>query len=139
MRLRPALLCFFLVFSLNGPAKGGPATERQNPASSAAEVACRALEVRRDEAKTVTVVVFHHAGEKSRSPLSELLRAHSGAVVEVTAEGTPGVAWRGTVFRLKSCFGRGLLLLPATATLGEGAVFRLRLLQLRAAALPLEQ
>jgi hypothetical protein len=122
--------------SFASTAKGGPAQASPQPAGNNAEVECRALEVHTDAAKTVTVVVFHHASEKSRSALAELLRAHSGALVEVAAEGTQGNAWQGTVFRMKSCFGRGLLLLPATAALSKGAVFHLRLPQLRAGATP---
>ena len=73
------------------------------------------------------MVVFHHSDEFSRAPLAALLHEHSEAAVDVKIEGGAEQSWRGTVFRLKSCFGRGLLLLPAAAPIKDGTVFRLRL------------
>jgi hypothetical protein len=54
-----------------------------------------------------------------------LLRQHSGENVQVQiGDETPTNA---SVFRLKSCFGRGLLLLPADAPpLKDGATFVLK-------------
>jgi len=90
-----------------------------------ARIACRALETRTDDELKVTVVVFHQRDEGQRSQLAELLRGHSGQMVEVqTADG----AWhRARMVRLKSCFGRGLLLLPAPAPFPERTEFVLRL------------
>jgi len=92
----------------------------------AGTIACRALEVHTDNELKVTVVVFHQRDEAERSQLATLLRGHSGEMVEVQAgDGT----WRrARMMRLKSCFGRGLLLLTAPAAFSERADFVLRLL-----------
>ena len=127
MRLQPDRICAVFGILLACVAARGTAESRPRAANPDAWVACRALEVHTESARGTAVVLFHHADESSRAPLGEFLRAHSGAAVEIKIEGAAGEPVPGTVFRLKSCFGRGLLLLPAPAPLKEGAVFRLRL------------
>ena len=127
MRVLPLLISTLLVFPMTSSARGGSASAPQQDAKPSTAVACRAMEVHTDEAGRTTVVVFHHAGEASRATLSALLRAHSGAAVDVQLEAGPSGTWRGTMFRLASCFGRGLLLLPAAPPVKSGAVFHLRL------------
>jgi len=88
-------------------------------------IACRALETHTDDELKVTVVVFHQRDEGQRSQLAELLRGHSGQMVEVQAGDGP---WHhARLVRLKSCFGRGLLILPASAPFLERTEFMLRL------------
>ncbi len=94
----------------------GPAAARQ-PASAARTaplVACQALEVHTDATLGVTIVVFHQRDDDDRSRVGALLRAHDGAAVEFQT--SDGAAHPATVMRLKSCFGRGLLLFRAGAT-----------------------
>lgn len=93
--------------------------------AAASAVACRALEVHADATLGVTVVVFHQRDDADRERVGALLRAHDGAVVEFqTRDG----AWHAaTAMRLKSCFGRGLLLFRAgAAALVEKDEFLLR-------------
>jgi len=88
-------------------------------------VLCRVLEVYSDDALKVSVVVFHQKDEAQRSQLTALLREHSGAMVELQAADGK---WRpARLARLKSCFGRGLLILPTPAPFAEHADFTLRL------------
>jgi len=87
-------------------------------------IACRALESHTDAELKVTVVVFHQRDEAQRSQLAELLRGHSGAMVDVQA--ADGVWRRARMVRLKSCFGRGLLMLAAPAPFSDRAEFSLR-------------
>jgi hypothetical protein len=114
--LKPAAGCFatslVILLSLHVLAAwAGPSPEE----ASEQVVACRVLEAHTIEQLRVTAVIFHQRDAKDRDRLSELLRRHAEAPVEVQ---TAGGAWnRATVARLKSCFGRGLLLLPL------GAVF----------------
>jgi hypothetical protein len=83
------------------------------------------LEAHTDSELRVTVVVFHQRDETQRSQLAPLLRGHSGEMVEVQAGGG---AWRrARMVRLKSCFGRGLLILPASGAFPERGEFMLRL------------
>jgi hypothetical protein len=86
------------------------------------------MEVHTDAANRTTVIVFHQRDEASRAALAELLRAHSGDTVEIRA-GEEQSWRRAIVFRLKSCLGRGLLLVPSDETqLKEGGEFHLKLL-----------
>lgn len=73
----------------------------------------------------VVAVVFHQVEKADQPRLGSLLREHSGeeAQVQIGAQTLDEVS----VFRLKSCFGRGLLLLPANALpLKDGATFILK-------------
>jgi hypothetical protein len=110
-----------LILSILSGAQAAP----QAAAAGAGTIACRALETHTDDALKVTVVVFHQRDEAQRSQLATLLHAHSGVMVEVQAgDGT----WRrARLVRLKSCFGRGLLMLPAPAPFSDHAEFALRL------------
>jgi hypothetical protein len=98
----------------------------QSHAESAAEtVACRVIESKRSSTLGVELVVFHHAEAASREQLSAFLENHDGSSVEFQ---TAGGDWQpATVFRLKSCFGRGLLVFPvARAHLPPGQTFLIR-------------
>jgi len=88
-----------------------PAGATQTAAADATgSVACRALEVHTSERPAVTVAVFHQRDKQDQPRLSALLQKNSGASVMVQiGDG----AWQhAMVVRLKSCFGRGLLILP---------------------------
>lgn len=88
-------------------------------------VACRVLEVHTATQPGVTLLVFHQREANDRARLGTLLRERDGAAVQFQ---TPDGQWHAaTVLRLKSCFGRGLLLFPAgTAPLAEKDEFTLR-------------
>lgn len=88
-------------------------------------IPCRVLEVHTSREPNVTVVVFHQQESQDRARLSASLRAHSGESIEF--ETRDGARHAATLLRLKSCFGRGLLLFPVgTATLAEKEAFVLR-------------
>ncbi|MFI5110779.1 MAG: hypothetical protein ACHP78_18310 [Terriglobales bacterium] len=110
----------FLIPPALSPAQTAPPTT-----PDAGMIACRALEAHTDAELKVAVVVFHQRDEGQRSQLAALLREHSGAMVEVqSGDGT----WRrARLVRLKSCFGRGMLLVPAPAPFSGRAQFVLRL------------
>jgi len=88
-------------------------------------IACRALEAHSDDALKVTVVVFHQRDEAQRTQLAALLREHSGEMAEVQAG--DGIWRQARLVRLKSCFGRGLLMLAAAPPFADRAEFLLRL------------
>jgi hypothetical protein len=72
---------------------------------------CRAMEVFVAGRVGATAVIFHQRDKADGPRLGELLLAHSGEEVEFQ---TPDGRWhRATVVRMKSCFGRGLLLFAA--------------------------
>lgn len=124
--LKPVAGCFgtslVILLSLQLlDARAGPSPEE----ASEQVVACRVLEAHSSAQFRVTAVIFHQRDAKDRDRLGELLRRHSEAPVELQ---TTGGAWHpATVARLKSCFGRGLLLLPdGTASLPEKGEFLLK-------------
>lgn len=88
-------------------------------------IACRAMEVFVAERIGATAIIFHQRDKVDGPRLGELLMAHSGEEVEF--ETRDGRWHRATVVRMKSCFGRGLLLFAAgEATLAAKDEFVLR-------------
>jgi len=95
------------------------------PAPVPETIACRVLEAHTSEQQRVAVVIFHQRNTRDRAQLGTLLRKRSGVSVEFQT--TDGKWHTGTVLRLKSCFGRGLLLFPAgTAEVAEQSEFLLK-------------
>jgi hypothetical protein len=87
-------------------------------------VVCSVMESFVDAKLGVRAVVFHQRDKADGPRLGSLLLAHSGEQMEL--EATDGRRYRGTVFRVKSCFGRGLVLAPAASlNLAEHAEFTL--------------
>jgi uncharacterized protein YcfJ len=93
-------------------------------------VACRVIEVHTSREPAVSVVVFHQRDKVDADRLSGLLRrAVEGGTVEFQL--AEGPTWQqATVARLKSCFGRGLLIVtsgpPGAGPLSQGDTFLLR-------------
>jgi hypothetical protein len=88
-------------------------------------IECRVMEVFVAEQIGVTAVVFHQRDKADGPRLGELLLAHSGEGVEFeTRDARRHPAALG---RMKSCFGRGLLLFASgEAKLAEKEEFVLR-------------
>ena len=122
MRLLVSLATLALTTGI-APATAQPAATSAAPPTPL--VACRVLEVHADATLGVTVVVFHHRDDADRARVGAILRAHDGAATEFQT--SDGASHPATVMRLKSCFGRGLLLFRAgVATLAEKDEFLLR-------------
>jgi hypothetical protein len=90
-------LCFLLAPAASAQKKAGEGT-----------ITCRAMEVFVAEPLGTTAVIFHQSDKADGPRLGELLLAHSGEQVEF--ETPDGQRHSATVERVKSCFGRGLLL-----------------------------
>jgi len=86
-------------------------------------IVCRILESHTDPDLEITVAVFHQARKEDQKRLADFLRANDGEDVEV--RGASGDWQDATLFRMKFCFGRGLLLLDNPIPAGQ--VFYLRL------------
>jgi hypothetical protein len=120
MRMTMAAALLLIILPAPGVAQEAPLPQTAEPRP----IACRALESHTDKELNVAVIIFHQRDEAERDRLATLLHAHSGEVVEIRA-GDSG--WRrARLLRLKSCFGRGLLLVSAPATISERAEFLLR-------------
>ena len=93
--------------------------------ASDSTITCRVIEAHASARPAVVAVVFHQAEKPDQPRLASLLLQHSGEEAEVQIGADARAA--GSVYRLKSCFGRGLLLLPADApALKDGATFALK-------------
>jgi len=113
-----------VALSLILPMFSGSQTAPQSTTVDSGTIVCRALETHTDNDLKVTVIVFHQRDEAQRSQLATLLRERSGEMLEVQA--ADGVWRRARMVRLKSCFGRGLLMLPAPSPFSDHADFALR-------------
>ncbi|HTV64406.1 MAG TPA: hypothetical protein VMD98_02320 [Bryocella sp.] len=92
--------------------------------AAAVTIACRALEVHTDPELKTAVIVFHQRDQAQASELAVLLRDHAGQLVEI--QGDDG-GWRSArLERLKSAFGRGMLMLAAPSPVAERSQFLMR-------------
>ncbi len=112
---------FFALLTNTGSLGARHATAR----SAAVIVDCRVLESHVTAVPPVIAVVFHQRDAQDQPRFAALLKQNSGATVAVQMAQSPWV--NGTVVRLKSCFGRGLLLLPpGSLAIKDGAAFRVK-------------
>lgn len=119
-------ILFVLVVLLTIPAS--PSLQKALPQESVPPgetISCRVMETHAAAPQGVTVVVFHQRNKEDGPRLGKLLNEHSEENVQFQ---TKDGAWhRATVIRLKSCFGRGLLVFLATqAQLAQREEFLLR-------------
>jgi len=122
VRTRFRLLLLLVAMALYAPML---AATRQAETNA---IACRVIEAHAAAHLAVVAVVFHQAQKADQPRFASLLLQHSGEEAEVQVGGEARTA--GSVFRLKSCFGRGLLLLPADAPpLKDGETFTLTFAQ----------
>ena len=89
-------------------------------------IICRVMEAFDEGKLGVRAIVFHQRDKADGPRLGSLLLAHSGEEMELGTAG--GRRYRATVFRVRSCFGRGLVVVPTSKLmLGENDEFTLRL------------
>ena len=89
-------------------------------------IICSVMEAFEEKRLGVCAIVFHQRDKADGPRLGSLLLTHSGREMEL--ETNSGQHFRATVFRVKSCFGRGLAMVPTSKLkLGENDEFTLRL------------
>jgi len=107
----------------------GPSSAKAQTAGNGAEngpIICSVMEAFEEGRLGVRAIVFHQQNKADGPRLGALLLAHSGEEVEL--ETTGGQRCRATVFRMKSAFGRGLVLVPTNRLrLAQHDEFTLRL------------
>ncbi|MGE5326807.1 MAG: hypothetical protein ACM3NO_07190 [Deltaproteobacteria bacterium] len=103
--MKKSLFALFVFVLAAIPVTGARATK------DGERISCRAMEVFVSEPLGVTAVIFHQSDKADGPRLGELLLAHTGEQVEF--ETPDGKQHAATVERVKSCFGRGLLLFAA--------------------------
>ncbi len=97
-------LCVTTAF---GAQTSGATATAQSNTEAALTIKCQTIEVFVAEWPGASVVVFHQRDKADGPKLGELLKKYSGQEIEF--ETADGKTHRATVERLKSCFGRGLL------------------------------
>ena len=68
----------------------------------------------------VSAVLVNHADPAERDPFAQWLQAHPRSVVQIRNKA--GEQTAATMFRVRMCFGRGLLLVNQPITVREGDV-----------------
>jgi hypothetical protein len=102
-----------------GQSKAPPNTAANAP------IICSVMEAFEEPKLGVRAIVFHQRDKPDGPRLGELLLSHTGQEMELKFAGN--APYRATVFRVKSAFGRGLALLPASKiNLRAGDEFTLR-------------
>jgi hypothetical protein len=101
------------------------ATSHPGASPESAIVKCRVLEAHTSTAPAALIVIFHQEEKKDQPRLAALIKANSGS--DAGAQ-IGGAAWiKARIFRLRTCFGRGMIILPAgEATPKDGDTFRIR-------------
>jgi hypothetical protein len=125
LKLRITVLAFVFAFAI--PSFGAPrqAASHQSTAPQSGVVDCKVLEAHTSPAPAVLVVIFHQNKKQDQPRLAELLKQRSGSSAEVQIGA--GAWTKVSVFRLRTAFGRGMLLLPAgSMPLKDGDTFRIR-------------
>jgi hypothetical protein len=104
-------LCFA---SMSISALAVPGRDQQAPPAASNVIACRILEVHANKEPGVVLVIFHQRDKKDQPRFAALLKQSTGGAIQIRPT---GAQWQSAqVVRLKSCFGRGLLILPAGTT-----------------------
>jgi len=89
-----------------------PAPSAAPPMDSSARIVfCRVMEVFVAQKQEVNAVIFHQRDKTDGPRLGELLKSYSGGEMEF--ETKDGRQHRATVYRVKSCFGRGLMIIAS--------------------------
>jgi hypothetical protein len=70
-----------------------------------------------------SALLVHHANEATRNAFSEWLRANDGK--PVLCRNGAGAAIDGRIFRLRLCFGRGLILTRSTLSIREKEILNI--------------
>ena len=105
-----------------------PCASRQASVTTAGSgpINCRVMEAFEEAKLGVRAIIFHQRDKADGPRLGALLLAHTGEEMELQTAG--GQSFRATVFRVKSAFGRGLVLIPVSNfRLAEHEEFILRL------------
>ncbi len=127
LKARLAVVVFAFAFAVPSlAARQTPA--HPNVAADSDTVQCRVLEAHASAAPAVLVIIFHQQQKQDQPRLSALIKENSGSDAEVQSGG--GAWTKSIVFRLRTCFGRGMLILPpGDKALKDGDTFRIRFLK----------
>jgi hypothetical protein len=97
------------------------------PTHQSNSIACRVMERHADKEHSTVLILFHQRDKPDQPKLKEFLLQHDGATIQIQIGA--GEWQKATVWRIRNCFGRGLLVLPDTAAPKEHATFTIRAAQ----------
>lgn len=126
-RLRPSLCAALAAICCLKSATGSQQLQHRPAEQNPRVVACRVKEAHTSRDPAAGLIVFTQRDKADADRFRALLRsAQEGGAVEF--QSGEGGAWQpASIVRLKSCFGRGLLVLPAgTVPPDDGSTFLLR-------------
>lgn len=92
-----------------------PTVARSTRAGSpeADSIICTVLEVHASAQLGTTIAIIHQQSKPEQAKFASLLAQADGGSVQIQAKGGQWVS--ASIVRLRSCFGRGLLLFPSSA------------------------
>jgi hypothetical protein len=100
---------------------------QQQPAiasAHAASIPCRVMERHADKERGIVLILFHQRDKPDQPRLKDFLVQHDGGTIEIQ---TGSADWQKvTVWRIRSCFGRGLFAIPDNAAPKDKAIFKIR-------------
>jgi hypothetical protein len=110
-----SLLSLVTLFALTSTSSLAiPRDQAVRQATTSNVVTCRILEVHANKDPGVVLVIFHQRDKQDQPRFAALLKQSSGGTIQIRPS---GAQWQSAaVIRLKSCFGRGMLILPAGTT-----------------------
>ncbi|MGA9883139.1 MAG: hypothetical protein WBQ34_05430 [Candidatus Acidiferrales bacterium] len=123
LNVRVAVLVFAVAFAVSSPA-ANQSSSHPNPAPESNTVQCRVVEAHASAKPAALLVIFRQQQKQDQPRLAALVKENSGSDAEVQIGG----AWsKVELFRLRTCFGRGMLVFPSAALLlKDGDTFRIR-------------
>ena len=102
-----------------------PAAKAAVAQASTGPIPCRVMERHADKEHGLVLILFHQQNKPDQPRLKDFLTQHDGGTIEIQAGA--GEWQKVTVYRIRNCFGRGLLLLAdGPGAPKEKANFRIR-------------
>jgi hypothetical protein len=125
----PFVVLVFLFFTANGLSlqNAHPTQQAAAPSHQSSSIACRVMERHADKEHSTVLILFHQRDKPDQPKLKEFLLQHDGGTIQIQIGA--GEWQKATVWRIRNCFGRGLLVLPDTAAPKDRATFTIRAVQ----------
>ena len=121
------LVILLLAITAPPTSEAHAAPQAAAPTHQSGSIACRVMERHADKEHSTVLILFHQRDKPDQSKLKEFLLQHDGATIQIQIGA--GEWQKATVWRIRNCFGRGLLVLPDTAAPKEHATFTIRAAQ----------
>ncbi len=111
-RVSAIALITVLVLPLSGLSQGAQNSGARESKAESGVIVCRVMETFEDNRLGMRAIIFHQRDKADGPRLGALLVAQSGK--EMDLETIDGRRYHVTVFRVKSAFGRGLVMVPTS-------------------------